>query len=170
MERGATFGKKRIVCHRNFVREWDCTKDIIQWQNRKIIELLATGLKIYNHVLVGCIFESISCFWLIWGCVVWFCPAAFEKYDLYTNCHSGKKIGKLHYFVERQEVHLSYLRDTDFWWCKEHVVPKRQNMFWLQCLFVFQISLKWGQCMEDASRLDIFQGQILLGHWIAEFS
>jgi len=42
MERGATFGKNRelfvIVI---FVRRWDCAKDVIQWQNRKIIELLS---------------------------------------------------------------------------------------------------------------------------------
>jgi len=30
------------------MRRWDCAKDKIQWQNRKIkIELLAPGLKIY---------------------------------------------------------------------------------------------------------------------------
>jgi len=53
MERGAIFGKNREL----FVRRWDCIKDVIQWQNRKIIELSVTGLKIYNRVLVGCVFE-----------------------------------------------------------------------------------------------------------------
>jgi len=41
--------KGKRVCHRNFVRRWDCAKDVIRWQNRKIIELLATVLKIYNR-------------------------------------------------------------------------------------------------------------------------
>jgi len=36
------------------------------------IELkVPAGLKIYNGVLVGCVFESILWhFWLIWGCAV----------------------------------------------------------------------------------------------------
>jgi len=168
-KREANFGKNRkiFVCRCNFVCRWDYAKDVIRWQNRKIkIESLAPVLKIYNHVLVGCMFESMRWrFWLIWRRVAWFCPAAFEKYDLHTDCHIGTKIGKLHYFVERQEVHFFCLRDTDLWWIIQHVVPKRQSMFWLLFLFVFWISLKWGQCTVDVSRQDIFRGQIPLEHW-----
>jgi len=97
------------------VQRWDCAIDVIRWRNREIkIELLATELKIYNYALVGCVFESIRRrFWLIWECVIWFCPACrlWEVRPI-TDCHSGKKIGKFHCFVKRQEVHLSCLRDT----------------------------------------------------------
>jgi len=48
-------------------------------------------------------------------------------YDLHTDCYSGKKIGKLHYFVERQEVHLSCLWGTDV--CGTDVVPNLQSIF-----------------------------------------
>jgi len=43
------------------------TVEVIRWQNCMIkIELLTVGLKIFNHVLVGCVFESMwQRFWLI---------------------------------------------------------------------------------------------------------
>jgi len=66
-------------------------------------------------------------------------------------------------------VHLSCLQDTDLWWYKQNMVPKRQSMFWLRFLFVFRILLKWGQCTVNTSRLDIFRGQIIpraLNCWI----
>jgi len=116
MERGATFGMNRelliivILCADGILQKMQ-----VRWQNRKIIELLATGLKNYNCILVGCVFESTQHFWLIWGSAVWFCSAAFEKYDLHTDCYSSKKIGKLHYFVEKQKVYFSCLQDTDLW-------------------------------------------------------
>jgi len=122
-----------------------------------------------QSVLVICVFESMWRFWLIWGCVVWFCPAPFEKYDLHTDCHSSKKIGKLHYFVKRQEVYLSCMWDTDLWWYKHHMVPKRQSMFWLRFLFFFQISLKWGQCTVDASRLEFFSAKYYRGIELLNF-
>jgi len=121
-------------------------------------------MKIYNGVLVGCVFESMrQRFWLIWGRVAWFCPAVFEKYDLHTDCHSGTKIGKLHYFVEKQKVHLSCLRDTNLWYYKQHVVPRLQSRFWLQFLFVCQILLKWGQCRVDWTFFGHFSGPNFTG-------
>jgi len=59
MERRATFDKNRELFVIVILCAVDCAKDVIQWQNRKIIELSTTGLKINNHVLVGCVFESM---------------------------------------------------------------------------------------------------------------
>jgi len=128
-------------------------------QNNWVVDNWVEDLQ--SH-LVGCVFESMWHFWLIWRRVVWFCSAAFEMYDLHTDCPSGKKIGKLHYFLKgRKYIFLVcgtqiFGGINNMWF---------QSMFWLRFLFVFQILLKWGQCTVNANRLDIFQGQILPGHW-----
>jgi len=68
-------------------------------------------------------------------------------YDLHTDCHSGKKIGKLHYFVKRQEVQLSCLWDTDLWWYKQHVVPKHVLIEVFICFSNFvEVRPMYGRC------------------------
>jgi len=49
-------------------------------------------LKIYSHILIGCLFESMRCFWLIRECVIWFCPAVFEKYDVQPTVTVARKL------------------------------------------------------------------------------
>jgi len=124
------------------------------------------------------IWESMWCFWLIWGCVVWFCPAAFEKYDLHIDCHSGKKIGTINYIT------LLKGRKYIFLVCGTQIFGGINNT-WFQhgkaCYdygFYLFFKFRWRRAnvrMVLTSRLDIFQGKVFWighfsGHWIAEFS